>query len=159
MERYEMDLQGAQGTGLPASPYLDTTPTSEVLVRIRTENARMLKENRQSIDFTPDDTRQRLDNVYQGERPDVAARSIENRNEPSYVESATARHQRLAHRRGDTATYTRTDFTEGLDPKDIRETREPQGISHGFNPYPMPMGARVGERPVSMPSGGMRFIP
>jgi hypothetical protein len=47
-----MDLQGAQGTGLPASPYLDTTPTSEVLVRIRTENARMLKENRQSIDFT-----------------------------------------------------------------------------------------------------------
>jgi hypothetical protein len=32
----------------------------------------MLKENRQSIDFRPDDIRQRLDNVYQGERPDVA---------------------------------------------------------------------------------------
>jgi hypothetical protein len=41
-------------------------------VRVRTENARMLKENRQSIDFRPDDIRQRLDNVYQGERPDVA---------------------------------------------------------------------------------------
>ena len=92
-----MDLQGAQGTGLPASPYLDTTPTGEVQVQIRTENARMLKENHQSIDFRPDDTRQRLENVYQGERPDVAARSIENRNEP-----ATARHQRLAHGRGDT---------------------------------------------------------
>jgi hypothetical protein len=94
MERYEMDLLGAQETGLPASPYLDATPTGEVQVRVRTENARMLKENRQSIDFRPDDTRQRLDNVYQGERPDVAARSIENRNEPAYVESATARHQR-----------------------------------------------------------------
>lgn len=41
-------------------------------MRVRTENARMLKENRQSIDFRPDDIRQRLDNVYQGERPDVA---------------------------------------------------------------------------------------
>ena len=79
---------------------------------------------------------------------------MENRNEPAYVESATARHQRITHGRGDTATYTRPDFTEGLDPKDIREAREPQGICHGFNPYPMPMGARAGERPVSMP-----FIP
>ena len=63
------------------------------------------------------------------------------------------------HGKGDTATYTRSDFTEGLEPKDIREASEPQGISHGFNPYPMPMGVRAGERPVSMTSGGTRFIP
>ena len=90
-------------------------------VRVRTENARMLKENRQSIDFRPDDIRQRLDNVYQGERPDVALVLLK-------------RHQRITHGRGDTATYTRPDFTEELDPKDIREAREPQGICHGFKP-------------------------
>ena len=159
-----MDLLGAQGTGFPAPvsmSFLDATPTGEVQVRVRKENTRT--DENHARDFIPqmtDSIRRRWDSLYQSERPDVAARSFGNRNESAYVESAKVDRQRLSHGRGDTALYTRPNFTSGQDPKDTREVDQlQQGISHGSFSFPTSVGARLGEQPVTMPSGGMRVTP